>query len=68
MIITEKQAKNLGLRSRSKWSPFLEKCCLLVSANESYQRAEEDIEVLKGIKVPHSTQQRMEHRQEFELP
>lgn len=68
MSITEKQAKNLGLRSRSKWSPLLEKCCLLVSANESYQRAEEDIKVLTGIKVPHSTQQRMVHRQEFELP
>lgn len=56
------------MKSRSKWSPYLEKCCLLLSANESYQRAEEDIEILTGIKVPHSTQQRMVHRQEFELP
>ena len=67
MSITEKQAKHLGVKKRTQWSPYLEKCCLLVSANESYQRAEEDIEVLTGIKVPHSTQQRMVHRQEFEL-
>lgn len=40
----------------------------MVSANESYQRAEEDIEVLTGIKIPHSTQQRMVHRQEFQAP
>lgn len=68
MSLTEKQAENLEVKSRTQWSPYLEKCCLLVSANESYQRAEEDIEVLTGIKVSHSTQQRMVHRQKFELP
>jgi len=41
---------------------------LLVSANESYERAAEDIQVLTGIKVSHSTQQRLVHRQIFELP
>jgi hypothetical protein len=40
---------------------------LLLSANESYQRAEEDIQVLTGIKVSHGTQQRMVHRQTFKL-
>ena len=44
----------------------MEKCCLLLSANESYQRAEEDIEILTGIKVSRGTQQRMVHRQDFE--
>jgi hypothetical protein len=39
-----------------------------VSANESYERAAEDIEVLTGVKVSHSTQQRLVHRQTFELP
>lgn len=39
-----------------------------MSANESYQRAEEDLQVLTGIKVSHGTQQRMVHRQAFELP
>jgi hypothetical protein len=41
---------------------------LLLSANESYARAAEDIEILTGIAVPHSTQQRLVHRQTFELP
>ena len=40
---------------------------MLLSANESYQRAEEDLKVLTGIDVPHSTQHRMVHRQDFKL-
>ncbi len=39
-----------------------------MSANESYQRAAEDIEILTGVAVSHSTQQRLVHRQTFELP
>lgn len=39
---------------------------MLLSANESYQRAQEDIEILTRIKVSHGTQQRMVHRQSFE--
>lgn len=58
----------MAVKSRTRWSPYLEKCCLLLSANESYQRAEEDIKVLTGIEVSHGTQQRMVHRQKFELP
>lgn len=45
----------------------MEKCCLLLSANESYQRAAEDISVLTGVRVSRSTQQRLVHRQTFEL-
>ena len=45
----------------------MEKCCLLLSANESYKRAAEDIKVLTGMSVSHSTQQRLVHRQSFEL-
>lgn len=67
MTITERQAERLAVKSRTRWSPYLEKCSLLLSANESYQRAEEDIKVLTGIDVSHSTQQRMVHRQTFEL-
>ena len=44
----------------------MEKCCLLLSANEAYERAAEDIEVLTGRAVAHSTQQRMVHRQTFD--
>lgn len=49
-------------------SPYLEKCCLLLSANESYARAAEDLQVLTGMAVSHSTQQRLVHRQSFDLP
>jgi hypothetical protein len=66
--VSEKQAQILEVKAYTRWSPYLEQCCLLVSANESYERAAEDIEVLTGVKVSHSTQQRLVHRQIFELP
>jgi hypothetical protein len=31
----------------------MEKCALLISANESYQTAEKDLEELSGIKISH---------------
>jgi hypothetical protein len=49
-------------------SPYLEACCLRVSANVSYQRAAEDIRYITGIEVSKSAQQRLVHRQEFNLP
>jgi len=33
-----------------------------LSANSSYARSEEDIEILTGVKVPRSTQQRLVHQ------
>jgi hypothetical protein len=66
--VSEKQAQILEVKAYSRWSPYLEQCCLLVSANESYERAAQDMEVLTGVKVSHSTQQRLVHRQTFELP
>jgi hypothetical protein len=66
--ISERQGQRLGLKARSQWSPYLEKCCLLVSATESYQRAAEDIATLTGITVSSSTQQRLVHRQEWAAP
>ena len=56
------------LKSRSQLSPLLEKCCLRLSANESYQNAEAEIEALTGMIVGHSTQQRLVNRQELPLP
>ena len=67
MTISEKQAQKLKVKKRTQWSPYLEKCCLLLSANESYKRAEEDLKVLTGIEVSHSTQHRMVHRKVFRL-
>lgn len=66
LVITEKQAKKLGVKPRIQISEYLEKCCLLVSANNSYERTEEDIAILLGIRISHSTQQRLVHRHNFE--
>jgi hypothetical protein len=46
----------------------LEKACLRLSANESFENAEADIAVLTGIAVGHSTQQRLVGRQAVALP
>jgi hypothetical protein len=46
-------------------SPHLEKCCLLVSSSESYERTSKNIKDLTGIKISHSTQQRLVQRYEF---
>jgi hypothetical protein len=66
--VSEKQAHLLNVKPYTRWSPSLEKCCLLLSANESYERTAEDIQVLTGMQVSHSTQQRLVHRQVFEQP
>lgn len=63
--ITHNQAQALNVLSYVQISGHLEKCCLLLSANESYARAEQDIQVLTGMNVSHSTQQRIVHRHEF---
>ena len=47
---------------------MLEKCCLLLSANESYQNAENDLLLLTGLKVGHSTYQRKVQKIESPLP
>jgi hypothetical protein len=49
-------------------SPYLETCCLRISANVSYENAASDIEYFTGIQVSRSSQQRLVHRQNFELP
>ncbi len=47
------------MKSHTRLSPFLEKCCLLLVANESFERAEEDIKQLMGVKVSSSSQHRL---------
>lgn len=66
--ITEQQAKVLQVKPYTQISPHLEKCCLLVSANESYEHSAQDLIMLTGMAVGHSIQQRLVHRQEFNLP
>lgn len=65
MAITEHQAEYLALPTHDRLSPGLQKCCLLISANVSYQNAEQDIQTLTGVFVSRSTQQRLVHRQEL---
>jgi hypothetical protein len=66
--MTDRQAQRLEVKAYTQWSPYLERCCLLLSANASYKNTETDIAVLTGVAVTHSTQQRRVHRQTFELP
>lgn len=49
-------------------SPVWEKCCLRVVACASFQHGEQDLEILTGIKVSHSTLHRLSQRRLQELP
>jgi hypothetical protein len=42
--IMKKQASRLGIEPYRQLSPMLEKCCLLLAANESFQDAENDLQ------------------------
>lgn len=52
----------------SRLSPLLQKFCLRISALCTYQNAEIEVEALTGIKVGHSTQQKLVLEYEFQLP
>lgn len=62
LTVSEKQAKKLNIKPRVRLSPQIEKSCLLLSANVSYDNAARDFRELTGIEVGHSTQQRLVHR------
>ncbi|MEO0928551.1 MAG: ISKra4 family transposase [Cyanobacteria bacterium J06643_13] len=64
--ISSKQAVRLKLKKGKRVSPHLEKCCLLLVANESFANAAKDIEILTGFKIPHSTQHRLVNN--YQLP
>ena len=68
LTISEQQATKLGVHSYSRLSPLLQKCCLRLSANESYLDAEQEIQALTGVNVSHSTLQRRIQDQEYRLP
>jgi hypothetical protein len=65
--ISSKQAQKLGLRKYSRLSPVLEKSCLRLNANESYQKAEQDLKMLTGIDIGHSNQHRLVQKVEIPL-
>lgn len=64
--LRQSEAEQLAVKPYSRVSGALEKACLRLSANESFQNAEVDIAMLTGIRVGHSTQQRLVGRQSFE--
>jgi hypothetical protein len=64
--IRQSQAEQLGVKAYSRLSAGLEKASLRLSANESFQDAEADIAALTGVRIGHSTHQRLVGRQHFE--
>lgn len=68
LSLTSHQAERLQVKAGRQISPMLERCCLRVSANVSYQRTADDIELLTGLRVSAKTQQRLVHRQSFATP
>ena len=67
-MITSKQAAKLNIKSHTQISPYLEVCCLRISASVSYERTTEEVKYLTGVEISKSAQQRLIHRQKFELP
>lgn len=65
MSLTEGQAQKLGVEARTQVSPHLQRCCLILSANESYEHAALDLEILTGMRISKSAQQRLVHRVSF---
>jgi hypothetical protein len=47
---------------------MLERCCLIVSANNSYRHATQDIALLTGITVSFKTQQRIPQANDYPEP
>ena len=68
LVITSKQAIKLNLKSHTQISPYLEACCLRMSAVISDKNAAVEVKYLTGIEISKSAQQRLIHRQEFDLP
>ena len=59
LVLTQSQAQRLGVRPHAAQSPLLERLALLIAANESYERGEEDLALLTGIELSDSTLRRL---------
>jgi hypothetical protein len=66
--LSQKQGQLLGVEVGKRLSPYLELCCLRISANVSYANAESDVEMLTGITVSDTTQQRLVQTTDFPDP
>lgn len=63
ITLKRNRAVQLGIKKYQRISPLLEKCSLLVCANNSYLRAEEDFKLLTGIDIGHSSLHRQVNHQ-----
>lgn len=66
--MSQKQGQALGVETGKRISPYLELCCLRISANVSYANAESDLAMLTGITVSDNTQQRLVQASNFPAP
>jgi hypothetical protein len=66
--LSQKQGTALGVETGRRISPYLELCCLRVSANVSYANAESDVAMLTGMEVSSKTQQRLVQAYDFPEP
>jgi len=64
--VGEKKARKLGLRPYTQTSPALTKCCLRLCAQNSFAQAEENVKVLMGLSIGHSSLHRF--MEEAEIP
>jgi len=66
--LSQKQGQALGVEVGKQISPYLELCCLRISANVSYANAESDLAMLTGMVVSDNTQQRLVQTTVFPAP
>jgi hypothetical protein len=66
--LSQKQGQLLGVEVGKQISPYLELCCLCISANVSYANAESDVAMLTGMTVSDNTQQRLVQSSSFPVP
>lgn len=66
--MSQKQGQALGVEVGKQISPYLELCCLRISANVSYANAESDLAMLTGMTVSDNTQQRLVQTSNFPNP
>lgn len=57
----------MGIEPYKRISPFFQKCCFLISANNSYENGEEAVEILTGLKISDTTLNRQVNTTEFEV-
>lgn len=65
VTVSQKQGKRLGLKAKRQLSPALEKCCLRLCAQGSFQQAEQNVETVMGLKVGHSSLHRLVQKEEL---